>query len=236
MKTRSAFSLMVLALLLAGCAGIGASGADRTVSVTGEATVHATPDIVTIDLGVQTQDPDVVKAVSDNNRAGQAIVDAAKSAGVAEADIQTTNFSVYSQPPRVDQTGAAVGGPIYFVNNTFRITIRQADKLGAMLQSAVTAGANQINGISYSIADPSGPQDQARVNALADARARAEQLAKNAGATLGAPILISATAYSPGPGPVPAMAAGVGGGSTNVPVSIGSLDIQAQVTVTYTLQ
>lgn len=236
MKTRSVFPLIAIALLLAGCAGVGAPGADRTVSVTGEATVHATPDIVTIDLGVQTQDPDVVKAVSANNAAGKAIVDAAKAAGVAEADIQTTNFSVYSQAPRVDQTGAAVGGPTYFVNNSFRITMRQADKLGALLQSAVNAGANQINGISYSIADPSVPQDQARVNALADAKARAEQLAKNAGATLGAPIMISATAYMPSPGPVPAMSAGVAGSGVNVPVSIGSLDIQAQVTVTYILQ
>ena len=235
MKTRSAILLLVPTLLLAGCAGIGGAAPDRTIAVTGEATVHATPDIVAIDLGVQTQDTDVVSAVSANNRAGQAIVDAAKAAGVAEADIQTTNFSVYSQPPRVDQNGAPVGGPTYFVNNSFHITLRQADKLGALLQSAVSAGANQINGISYSIADPSGPQDQARVNALADARARAEQLAKNAGASLGSPIQISATAYMPGPGPVPAMSAGVGGGA-NVPVSIGSLDILAQVTVTYTLK
>ena len=73
---------------------VGTSSADRTVSVTGEATVHATPDIVTIDLGVQTQDTDVVRAVSDNNRISQAITDAAKAAGIADADVQTTNFSV----------------------------------------------------------------------------------------------------------------------------------------------
>lgn len=236
MNTRTLLPLALAAVLLAGCSVVGPSSADRTVSVTGEATVHATPDIVTIDLGVQTQDTDVVRAVSDNNRISQAITDAAKAAGIADADVQTTNFSVYSQPPKVDQTGAPIGGPTYFVNNSFRITVRQADKLGALLQSAVNAGANQINGISYSISDPSGPQDQARLNALADAQARAEQLAKAAGATLGAPVMITTSMSSPGPGPFPASAVGMGGGSGNVPVSIGSLDIQAQVMVTYALR
>ncbi len=236
MKTRTLLSLFLAALLLAGCSALSTSANERTLTVTGEATVHATPDIVTIDLGVQTQDTDVVKAVSDNNAAAQAITAAAKNAEVADADIQTTNFSVYPQSPRVDQTGAPIGGPTYFVSNSFRITLRQADKLGGLLQAAVNAGANQINSIAFSIADPSGPQDQARLNAMGDAQARAQQLAKDAGATLGAPIMISTTAYSPSPGPVPASAVGIGGGSPNVPVSIGSLDIQAQVTVTYALR
>jgi len=235
MLTKRVFpAVLLLSLLLAAC---GASAApERTLSITGTGTVHVTPDIVSVSLAVQTQDGDVAQALAENNRRAGRLLAAVRNAGVADADMGTTFFAVTPQPQYDPMTGNPTGEIIYIVDNTITVTLRDVSRLGELLQVAVDAGANNIQGVSFSVDDPSAAEDQAREQAMTDARTRAEMLATAAGATLGAPISISTSVYQPYVvGGYRAEAAmGIGGGG--VPTTTGTMDVQVQVSVTYELR
>jgi uncharacterized protein YggE len=206
----------------------------HTISVTGSGTVLGTPDIATAQIGVQTRDADATKAVAANTTKMTAIIAALKAQGIAEKDIQTTNFSVSAQQD-VDANGQPKGTMTFIVDNTVDITVRDLTKVGVVLSASVDAGANNIYGVSYSVADHSALEAQARDAAMADAKARATQLAKDAGTVLDAPISISES-ISNGPTPyfardaVPGVASAA---SAPVPVQSGQISVQIQVNVTY---
>jgi len=235
MVTKRVFPVvLLLSLLLAAC-GTGAAP-ERTLSITGTGTVHVVPDIVSLSLAVQTQDGDGARALAENNRRAQRLLAAVRNAGVADADMGTTFFAVTPQPQYDPMTGNPTGEVIYIVDNTITVTLRDVSRLGELLQVAVDAGANNIQGVSFSVDDPSAAEDQAREQAMTDARARAEMLATAAGATLGAPISISTSVYLPyvlGGYRVEA-AMGIGGGG--VPTTAGTMDVQVQVFVAYELR
>jgi uncharacterized protein YggE len=209
-----------------------ASDQPHTISVTGSGTAYGAPDIATAQIGVQTRDADAVKATGANTTKMTAIIAALKATGIQEKDIQTTNFSVSAQQD-VDSSGQPKGTITFIVDNTVSITIRDLSKVGQVLSASVDAGANAIYGVSYSVADHSGLEAQARDQAMADAKARAAQLAKDAGTTLDGPITISESINN---GPVPFYAArdGVAApSSAPVPVQSGQISVQIQVNVTY---
>jgi hypothetical protein len=226
--------LMFAGLLLGACAGAAPQADQRTLNVTGTGTVHVEPDIAVVSLGVQTLGPDVGLAVQENNRRAKAVMEALLELGVAPEDMRTTNFYVSSQP-RFDPMGMPTGETSYTVDNTIFFTLRAPDKLGGVLQAALRAGSNSVQSVSYSVADPSAPLDEARQMAVADAQRQAQQLAAAAGATLGKVLTINE-----GAAPVPlyyeAPAFGKGGGGGGVPVESGSLAYQAMITLTYTLK
>jgi uncharacterized protein YggE len=203
------------------------------LSVTATGSVYLAPDVVDIDLGVQTQSASVGSAVSNNNRLTAAVLAALTGQGVSSSDIQTTYFSVTPQQV-YDNTGTPTGEVIYWVDDTVHIRLRQPDKLGDVLQAAIAAGANSVQGVTYSVADPSQAQAEARQKAIDIAQARAHLLASAAGATLGETQAISASVGLPGPRTTSAAAAEAPAEST-IPVSLGSLEVQVQVTITYAL-
>ncbi len=238
----SALTLAVLSMLvLSACAAPAqaqtstpAPLADQphTIAVTGAGTAYGAPDVATAQIGVQTRDADAVKATSANTTKMTAIITALKAQGIAEKDIQTTNFSVSAQQD-VDASGQPKGTLTFIVDNTVSITIRDLTKVGAVLSASVDAGANNIYGVSYSVADQVALEAQARDKAMADAKARAAQLAKDAGTTLDGPISISEAVNS---GPVPYFAARdamAASASAPVPVQSGQVSVQIQVNVTY---
>jgi uncharacterized protein YggE len=231
---RWAASALILAVVLGGCAAAGKGPAQRTVSVTGTGTARLTPDIVVVTLGVQTQDPQVAKAVEDNNARAARLTEAVKAAGVAAADIQTSDFSVSSQQ-KFDLQGNPTGEVTYLVSNTLTLTLRDVSKLGDLLQSALESGANTVQNVSYSVADPTAALDKARLQAIQNAHDQATQLANATGAQLG-PVF-SLNEYSPAP-IMPLMAAsfGKGGGGGGVPASPGTLEYQVQIYIVYTLR
>src|SRR5262249_21296435 len=128
-----------------------------------------------------------------------------------EKDIQTTNISVnprYSQPPAPRpnqvQTNEFVPRIVgYEVNNQVEITARDIGKLGVLLDAVVQAGANQMHNIRFRIDEPEKLMDQARRQAMADARRRAEQLAGEAGVVVGSPLSIQESGALPPPSPRP---------------------------------
>lgn len=225
--------LLSASLLLAGCGAISGSG-PRSLSVTGSGSVNVAPDIVRVSLGVQTVGDNIAQVVAENNRRAEQVQDAARAAGVADEDIRTVYFYVSPQQ-QYDEFGNPNGITTYWVDNTLDVTLRQIDGLGALLQGAINAGANSVQSVSFSVDDPSQAEDQARQEAMDDARGRAEMLATAAGATLGEPISISTNVYLPGPTASYRMdaAAGVGGG---VPVTPGTTEVQVQVSVVYELR
>lgn len=232
---RKALPILLLAgLVLGACAGTAPQPGQRTIIVTGTGTTRVSPDIAVVSLGVQTQGADVGRAVSENNRRARAVTDALVEQGVAAEDMRTVNFYVSSQQ-LFDPMGLPTGETTYTVDNTILFTLRAPDKLGEVLQVALRVGSNSVQSVSFSVADPSVPMDEARQLAVADAQRQAEQLAAAAGASLGEVLSIGE-----GGNVVPiyyeAPAFGKGGGGGGVPVESGTLEFPAQITLTYILK
>ncbi len=208
----------------------------RTISVSGTGIAYGNPDVATIQIGVQTRNPDPGQAVSDNNARVQALIDVLKGQGIAEADLQTSNFSLYAQQDYDPVTGQPRETINYFVDNTLSITVRDINNLGEVLSAAVDAGANNIYQVSFSAADVTALEGQARDKAMADARARAEALAQAAGVTLDQVLSISESTSGAQP-PIyygRDMAEQAAGGA--VPIQTGQIMVNLYVNVTWTIQ
>jgi uncharacterized protein YggE len=201
----------------------------RTITVTGTGLVTLTPDIAYIYIGVQTQDASASVAMTDNNTSAQAVIDAIKAAGVADKDIQTTNFSIYPQQQYDDKGNMT--GIIYQVNNTVYVTSRDLTKLGDLLDASVRAGANSINSISFDKADKTDALSQARQAAVADARKQADELTGATGVSLGDVQTISYYDSTP-PVTVQYSRTDMAG----VPVQAGSMQITTTVTIVYEIK
>jgi len=231
---RKVLPILVLAgLVLGGCAGTATQTEPRTIVVTGAGTTRVDPDIAIVSLGVQTQGSDVGGAVQENNRRARAVADTLIEHGVAAEDMRTVNFYVSSQPI-YDPMGMPTGAITYTVDNTIVFTLRQPEKLGEILQLALRVGSNSVQSVSFSVADPSVPMDEARQLAISNGRRQAEQLAAAAGASLGK-VLSIGEGGSPTPLYYEAPAFGKGGGG-GVPVESGTLEYQANITLTYVLK
>ncbi|HLE28103.1 MAG TPA: SIMPL domain-containing protein [Anaerolineales bacterium] len=239
----SAAALLALALSACGApaSGLAADNTTQpphTISVTGNGIAYGTPDIAVAQIGVEVRDADPAAAVDKANEKMASIMSAIKGLGVEDKDLQTTNFSVYAQQDFEPETGRPTGTYTYVVNNTLNVTVRDLKMVGDVLGKAVGAGANSINGVTFSVSDTAALEAEARDKAMADAKARAEQLAKAAGVTLDQPMSINE--YTAGPIPYvaevkAAPALGVGGGEP-VPVSTGQIQVNLQVSVTYIIQ
>ena len=164
------------AVVLAGCGAASGGSAERTVSVTGTGSVSLPPDIVVVNIGVQTQGDNVAQAVAENNRLAQQVTDEILAAGLAPEDVRTTYFSVSPQQ-QYDPQGNPTGAVSYWVDNTVTAKLRQVDQLGSLLEAALGAGATSINGVTFGVNDTSEAEVQARSRGIAHpARASAERV------------------------------------------------------------
>ncbi|MDD1531848.1 SIMPL domain-containing protein [Bradyrhizobium sp. WBOS7] len=160
------------------------------ISVSGEANVSVAPDLAQIDAGV-ANDAKTAKEASDaNNAAMGKVLLALKGAGIAEKDYQTSRLSLQPQYGQNRSTGASpvVG---FRASNRVTVKIRDVTKVAAIIDTLVGAGANDIGHISFEVTQASKLLDDAREQAVADARRKAEIYAKATGVTLGAPLSVS---------------------------------------------
>ena len=237
MKTKFLFltAVLVLGIALTACGPstitVQPQPPQRTITVTGTGLVTLTPDIAYINIGVHSQDASASVALTDNSTKAQAVMDVIKAAGVADKDIQTTNFSVYPQQ-QYDKDGLMTG-IIYMVENTVYVTVRDLTKLGSLLDATVHAGANTINSISFDVADKTGALSQARLAAVTDARKQADELTGATGVTIGDVLTIS---YYDISAPVTAQGLRAMGGGDSVPVQAGSMQITTTVTIVYEIK
>jgi len=200
------------------------------ISVTGEATVSVPPDLAEVDGGVTSEARTAREASEANNVAMGKVLSALKGAGIAEKDFQTSRLSLQPQyAPKPPGLSAVVG---YRASN--RVTIRLGDvsKVASVIDTVVGAGANDIGGINFTVSQASKLLDDAREQAIADARRKAEIYAKAAGVTLGAPLSISE-----GSTPVPITFRRMAGGmAAAAPVAQGEETLQVTVAVSWAIK
>jgi uncharacterized protein YggE len=243
------FVVALLAVALVGCtvakAGppVEAQGAPadespstpRYITVVGTGRVTLKPDVAEINVGAQATAGTVSAAKAEVDRQLAAILSTLKDLGIAESDIQTSSYSIYYERepfPPVMREGAApeqAGG--YRVSSTLRVTIRDIDAVGEVLDAVVEAGANQVYGVQFTVSDDKEWQSKARELAVADAKARAQELAGLSDVELGQVLSLSEVVGG-APALVPAMALERSGGG----IAPGELELSTQVQVTFAIK
>ncbi len=205
---------------------------ERIITVTASGHVSAAPDLAAITTGVQTEAATARDAMTANTTAMRKLVDGLKAAGIASKDIGTTAVAIsprYTSPR--DGKAPVVNG--YTATNQVRLVVRDLSRVGDILDAALTLGATQMGGIAFDVSAAETLKDDARKEAMANARRRAELFAAAAGATVGQVLSISEDVQSNGPTPRVFAARAK---SAPVPVEAGTLDLDATVTVSWSLK
>jgi uncharacterized protein len=219
---------LLVAAAIAGVAqphlGRSATPSGTTITVTGNGTVNATPDQASFDFGVTTNGATAAEALNRNSSQARAIIDALKRAGVASSDIQTTEVSLL---PQTSNNGLHITG--YQASNSVNVTGPLA-KSGSLVDAAVSAGANNVDGPNLDTADQSSLYAQALKQAVADTKTKAQAIAQAAGLTLGGIVKV----HEDGAPSTPiAFGTATARAVSAPPIEAGTQQIQATVTVTY---
>ena len=230
MKIASIAALAALLATAVALAGVGrptaahgaASGGARTITVTGSGTARGVPDTAVFSFGVETHGATARSASAANAEAMRRVIAALVAAGVQRTDLQTQDVSVY---PRRDDTSSG-----FIASGSVSATIRDIAHAGKAVDAAVAAGGNQVSGPQLERSDRSGLYRQALRSAFADAKAKAQALAEEAGASLGQVQRIHEDSSTSEPVYPMAMRA-----EASTPVEPGTQEVQAAVTVTFAL-
>ena len=182
--------LLLLPVLMAPPAAAGKWGETFRFSVTGSGEVKAVPDMAQVRVGVQTRAKTAAEALQGNTAAMRRVFDLLKGKfGIEEKDMATGQFSIR---PLMERFEPKPGQPVppprvvgYEVTNMLNVRVRDLDKLGAILDAVVQDGANRLEGVSFGFSDRRKLLDQARREAVADAKARAKLYAEAVGFELG---------------------------------------------------
>ena len=240
----SALMALIIVSCLVGCsAGTTGNGnsvvtnQQQGILVTGEGKVTVKPDIVNINMGVQSQEASVADAMEKTSAAMADVMAILKTNNIADADIQTQQFSVYPQYS-YDQTSGKQNITGYNVTNTINVKLRDINTVGTIIDAVVAAGGNLtvINNVNFTVEDPTQYYDDARQKAIDDANTKAQDIATSYGVTLGKPTYIVETSSTPYPiyygnSAGPAIMAGQEATSVNA----GSTDIVLDVQALYSM-
>jgi uncharacterized protein YggE len=205
----------------------------RTVTVSGNGQVSAQPDLAAVRLGVQTEAEEATPALTENSRQMQALVDVLEDAGIPGEDIQTQVVRLhprYEERPSAEGQRELIG---YTATNVVEVRVRDLEAVGGILDAAVQAGGNRIEGIRFEVSEPAAYLDEAREAAWNDAQHKAEQLAGLAGAELGEVLTISESGRVPQPRVEQAVMAEA---AAAVPIEPGSQTIEVDLQVTWLLR
>jgi uncharacterized protein len=197
-----------------------------TITVTGNGTVQAPPDLATLMIGVTTQGETAAVALSANSQAVAAVTARLTASGIEARDMQTSNLSINPNWTSVDSASSPVISG-YVATNLLTIRVRDLGGLGAVLDAAVADGANTLNGLTFGMALPEPALNDARIAAVADARAKAELLVTAAGMKLGRIVTITEGGAWTDPAPMFRESAAA------VPVQGGEVAMTANVTIQY---
>ena len=210
----------------------------QTITVVGNGTASVTPDIARVTVGVEILAPTVAEAVEQNETTMAAVLVALRAAGIADKDIQTSNYSItlerYGEPmPRTESGTEEATASNYRFSNMVTVTVRDLDAVAEVVDAVVEAGANNIWGVSFTVEDMSAAQADARGEAVEDAQARAEALAELSGVTLGPVMSISEVVGANQPLYAVAERAALDAGGS---ISPGELEVGYQVQVSYFIE
>jgi hypothetical protein len=204
----------------------------RVMTMSGHGEARATPDTAMLSAGVSAQAPTAAAALAANNSRMQAVIAALKKQGVPDKDVQTSNFSISPQYANTNGEAPRITG--YQANNQVEVRLEDIGKLGVTLDALVTAGANQMNGVSFSIRNDAELLAQARAAAVAEARLKADTFSKAAGVSLGSILSIGENSNE-GPRPMYA-AAPMMARAKSVPVALGEQSVNADVTIVWEIK
>ena len=230
MTPRAPFVAAIVAGALLATPVLAQTAPPAMISVTGEATISAAPDLAQVDGGVTSEAKTAREASETNNAAMAKVLLALKSAGIAEKDFQTSRLSL--QPQSAPNRSGPAAIVSYRASNRVTVRVHDVTKVANVIDTLVAAGANDIGGIDFIVSGASKLLDQAREQAVEDARRKAEIYAKAAGVTLGAPLSISEEG-SPGPMPYRRMSAGM---AASAPVAQGEETLAVTVSVSWAIK
>lgn len=204
------------------------------VDGTGSAT--AVPNIAKVSVAIQESASSLSEVEKSVNTKSKTLVDAVKKAGVEDKDIKTTSYNISptydyrTNPSRITGYSASV---------SYQVTIRNVDKANDVLAAATGAGANNVGGINFDVDDNAKNKalNEARAEAVKNARQTAEGLAKAAGVTLGK-ILNITESQGTAPVPLPMRGAGLGAGpsETKVQIQPGENEFNVTISITYEIR
>ena len=234
-RTAGALALGALVVALATLAvrpgpAVGAPSTDgspapRTITVSATGSVTLVPDVARVSVGVTVTRPTVKEARDTAAKSMNAIIASLKALGIDEKDMQTSSIDL--SPQYSDSSTPRVIG--YRMSEQLQITVRDLDKAGDVVDTATANGATDVNGLWFEVGDPNKATDQARANAITQARTSAQAMASAAGVSLGAVVSISESSTSyPGP-----YYGGAMKDTAATPVQPGTQDVQATVTVIF---
>ncbi|HEX5765342.1 MAG TPA: SIMPL domain-containing protein [Woeseiaceae bacterium] len=229
-----AATILVTAMALAACTDQHNTFAEtRSITVTGEGEASGAPDQASVSAGVQILAESVIEATHENESIIGKIMEALDEQGIPPEKIQTSNYSIWAEQNYQEPGQNRISG--YHVSNVVTVKIDDVDKLGDVLGAVVNAGANSIHGIQFGVKDTKALEQQAREAAMADARARAESLARLAGVQLGEVLSIS-TSYGGGP-PRPMMSRSYDMAEAAAPsISPGQQSLSVQIHATFAIR
>lgn len=218
----------------------------NSIVVMGTGEAKLAPNVAEIRVGVEGRAADAKSAITQVNQQVARVIAALKQQGVRDADIQTENLSLHSErevrpvPLEPDGVSASASGAervdrtVYRASNQLVVKLRDLSRIGDTLGAAIDGGANTLFGLSFDVDDKKPLREQARTLAMADARAKAEQLARLANVQLGPVISV----FEPGgemPGPMP-MAQVAFSKESSVPVEAGTVSIEQTLRVVYAIE
>ncbi|HLY01010.1 MAG TPA: SIMPL domain-containing protein [Candidatus Cybelea sp.] len=187
------FLCLLAAFWITGGLAAAAQPGVTEITASGTGTVALPPDIATVRAGLQTNASSASDAVSQNNAAYDRIVGGVAKLGIARADVALDYYNVrYNPRPQTmaaNPTGEQFG---YTVSRNFQVTVRRIGMAGTVVDACIDAGATDINGVTFGLADRVAARAQAISKAIADARANAETIARSAGLRI---VSIKSIAY-----------------------------------------
>ncbi len=226
--------LVPFALCIAAVTGIASAAQSTEISVVGNSTVTMVPDQATVNASIVTTASSASQAVSENNTRYDAVVAAISRTGVKRDDISLSYYNVNyvpkpnpmpANPSPYDRYG-------YTVTRSFAVKVRAMDRAGAVVDAATSAGATNIEGVTFGLANPDAASAKAARNAVNDARAKADDLARAAGLRITA---IKSIQLEGAPGIIRPMAMAKAAGTEAAPTvfDAGNVSVTSNVTVVF---
>ncbi|WP_105427790.1 SIMPL domain-containing protein [Neorhizobium tomejilense] len=248
MRVALSSSRLVLAAAFAGAVAASSAGQvlaqdirprEPVINVLGEGQASVAPDMAVLTLSVVRNGKTAEAALSASSAAMKDVLSAVKSDGIADRDIQTSNFSIYPQYRHPDPKGGVIEPPQvigYEVSNTLTLKVRDLQKLGGLIDRSVKLGVNQGGQITFTNDKPDDAMTEARKKAVAEALAKARTLTDAAGVKLGRILEISENSMRPVPQQMMRMAMAKDMAAEAVPVAGGENTYTVTVNVTFALE
>lgn len=230
MNIRPAQVMLLAALLLAGCTSMAPSSqAERGIAVTGSGRVSLPPDTAVLEVGAEARAAQLAEATAEVDRRMRAVLAQVKAVGVRETDVRTTGYAIdpIAESRQPGDPGVRIVG--YRVSNVVQVRTRDVAGVGRIVDAAVTAGANVVRNVHFTLDEPTRAEAEARALAMQNAADKARQVAAAAGVRLGR--LLSVTESGP-VRPVARMTMAMAPG----PVEPGQLDVTITLEARYAIE